>query len=105
MVFRLSNELKLKPSTLIKYSNGTPLQIDLNANLWIHDAIGVGTSYRTGDAFVILLEIQASPNFRMGYAYDYPLTILRTYSSGSHEIMLRYEFTNKSNKVISPRYF
>lgn len=105
MVFRLNNELKLKPSTLIKYSNGTPLQIDLNANLWIHDVIGIGTSYRTGDAILVVLEIQASPNFRMGYAYDYPLTLLKTYSSGSHEIMLRYEFSKNTNKVISPRYF
>ena len=104
-VFRLSHNLALKPSTLVKYANGRPLQIDINTNLWIHDVLGIGVSYRTGDAFIGMLEIQATPNLRFGYAYDYTLTSLNRYSSGSHELMLRYEFAKPVTKVISPRYF
>ncbi len=105
VVFKLSDEIRLKPSTMVKYMSGAPMQIDLNANLWLRDIIGLGASYRTGDAILGMIEVQATPNFRLGYAYDYPLTRLRTYSSGSHEIMLRYEFATKRNKIVSPRYF
>jgi hypothetical protein len=52
-----------------------------------------------------MLEIQASPRFRIGYAYDMALTDIRGYSSGTHEAMLRYEFGFDKKKVISPRYF
>jgi hypothetical protein len=41
----------------------------------------------------------------VGYAYDYPLSILRNYSGGSHEIMLGFEFGNKVRGIRSPRYF
>ncbi|RYE56046.1 MAG: type IX secretion system membrane protein PorP/SprF, partial [Sphingobacteriales bacterium] len=40
-----------------------------------------------------------------GYSYDYSTTSLRTFNSGSHEIMLRYEFGFGSSKILSPRYF
>lgn len=104
-VVKLSEQLALKPSALVKYCNGTPLQIDLNANLWIHDVVGIGASYRSGDALIGMLEIQASETFRFGYAYDYTLSALSRYSSGGHELMMRYEFAKKIPKAVSPRYF
>lgn len=104
-VFTLNHALKLKPSTLIKQVYGAPIQMDLNANLWIHDRIGIGLSYRSLDAPVILAEIQLFEQFRLGYAFDYSHTKLKEYNSGTHEIMLRYEFGYDKGKMITPRYF
>ncbi len=107
-------DLKLKPSILVKAVQAAPIAIDINANLWFYEKFGVGLSYRTasitntgrtGDSIDLLLEAIVSPNLRFGYAYDYSLTDLRNYNSGSHEIMLRYEFTRDINKILSPRYF
>ncbi|MBL7942395.1 MAG: type IX secretion system membrane protein PorP/SprF, partial [Flavobacteriales bacterium] len=43
---------------------------------------------------------------RLGYAYDFTLTDIADYSSGSHEIMLGFDFGKDVDvKVRSPRYF
>lgn len=41
----------------------------------------------------------------LGYAYDFDTTEFSKYNSGSHEFFLRYEFFNKSNGKVSPRFF
>lgn len=104
-VFDINEDLKLKPSTLLKIVRGAPIQLDVNANLWIHDVLSVGLSYRTGDAVSGMLEVQVNDQFRIGYAYDHPISNLVKYNQGTHEIMLRYEFGWERGQVISPRYF
>ncbi|WP_457287978.1 PorP/SprF family type IX secretion system membrane protein [Pedobacter sp. UYP24] len=104
-VFALSDDYKFKPSFLIKGVKGAPIEGDLNATLWIKDIIGIGAQYRTSADVAGLIEIQASPQIRIGYSYDYSTTALRNFNSGSHEIMLRYEFGFSSGKILSPRYF
>lgn len=103
-VTKINPYLKLKPSVLIKVITNSPLQADLNANLIIKDALWIGASYRSGDALVGILEYQINPQFRMGYSYDYTLSDLSRYNTGTHEFMLRYEFGYKI-KAMSPRYF
>lgn len=104
-VFNLSSDFKLKPSGLLKVVSGAPIQADVNVNLWMYDILALGVSYRTGDAAVAMVEIQAAPNFRVGYAYDQSVSGLRHYNSGSHELMIRYEFGYSKDKIITPRYF
>ena len=106
-IFNLSNDYKLKPSTLLKAVEGSPLSFDLNMNIWYQNSLGGGLSYRYKDAVVGMFEIQLSPTLRLGYAYDYTLSSLKTYNvGGSHELMLRYEFNvPKYRKVLSPKYF
>ncbi len=104
-VFKINEDVKLKPSFLYKFVKGAPMELDLNANLWLYDVLGLGVSYRTGDAIVGMAEIQVRNNFRVGYSYDYTITQLQKYNSGSHELILRYEFGFGKTKVITPRYF
>jgi type IX secretion system PorP/SprF family membrane protein len=105
-IYQASEEVKLKPSILIKAANGAPIQYDFNLNTWLLDAVGIGASYRTGDSFVGMVELQISPIFRLGYAYDYTTSNLKTFSNGTHELMLRYEFgIENEQRVLSPRYY
>lgn len=104
-VFKLNRDFKLKPSALLKAVKGAPMQLDLNLNLWMYDVFAIGGSYRTGDAAVAMVEVQAAPNFRIGYAFDYSFGALRHFHSGSHELMLRYEFGYTKDKILTPRYF
>ena len=105
-VFDVSESLKLKPSFLMKAVKGAPFQYDLNLNAWILDIVGLGASYRTGDAYVGMFELQISQAFRLGYAFDYTISNLQRYSKGTHELMLRYEFNNqRTNRILSPRYY
>lgn len=104
-VIHASELIKIKPSVLGKYVEGAPLQLDGNLNVWFNDVIGLGASFRSGDALSAMLEIQATDQLRFGYAYDYAMTKLNNYTSGTHEIMLRYELGFGKTKIITPRYF
>ena len=101
----INEDLKLKPSTMIKMVEGAPIEADFNTNVWLRDIIGLGVSYRTGDAVIGMAEIQANQNLRFGYAYDMTISPLKFYNTGTHEIMIRYEIGNFKNKIKSTRYF
>jgi type IX secretion system PorP/SprF family membrane protein len=104
-VFELSPQLKLKPNILVKAVEGAPVEVDINANLLINEVLWVGLSYRSFDALSLILEFQIGPQFRVGYAYDYTLTELQPFNTGSHELMVNYRFKKKDKKMLTPRYF
>ncbi len=106
-VFNLSNNLALKPTTLVKMTTGAPLQVDVTASFIMMKRFLLGAMYRTGDAVGVLVGFDISQQFHVGYSYDWSLG-LRTpvYNQGSHEIMLRYDFIfNSKRQIQSPRYF
>jgi type IX secretion system PorP/SprF family membrane protein len=106
VVIPLSQDVKLKPSTLIKLVEGAPLQVDVNANVWFYDAVAAGLSYRiSAGTLVSMVEIQATKQIRIGYAYDAALGQSKVVGRGSHEVMARYEFGYVKAKILSPRYF
>ncbi|MFD0760646.1 type IX secretion system membrane protein PorP/SprF [Lutibacter aestuarii] len=107
-VFDLNENLKLKPSFMTKYTKGAPLSLDLTANFLFNETFWLGGSYRfNGEqrAFGALVDFQVSDQFRVGYTYEIPTGEIRPYTSGSHEILLMYEFKFLKNKQKSPRYF
>lgn len=83
----INEEVQLKPSFLIKATSGAPIEADLNTNLWLKNMFGMGLSYRTSESILGLAEIQLTPQFRFGYAYDMPFK-----RPNSHELFIRYEF-------------
>ncbi len=102
-VFPLSDVVVAKPSIMLKSVSGAPLQCDFNFNIWLNNVIGFGGSYRTGDAVLGLIEVQASTQFRVGYAFEQKVKVINT---SVHEIMMRYEFGGLIRKrVLSPRYY
>lgn len=101
-VFNLGENVKFKPSVLCKYVKNAPFQADINAAFLFKEALWVGASYRTGDAVVLMTEYNFSKGIRIGYAYDITLSELNDYSSGTHEIMIAYEFMKKET-YLSPR--
>jgi len=105
VVIKANEELQFKPSVLFKYVAGAPYQFDINLNTYFKNRFGIGASYRTGDALVGLVDFFLSPQLRMGYAYGYPLSNLNAYTSGSHELMIGYDFRFKKDGIFSPRLF
>lgn len=103
-VVELDKDFKIVPSFLFKGIQGAPVQIDFNANLWIKDSFSIGAQYRSSSSIAAMMEVQISPQIRVGYSYDRSLTKLANFNSASHEIMLRYEF-GFEKEVLSPRYF
>jgi type IX secretion system PorP/SprF family membrane protein len=105
MVFNLSPKVDFKPSLLLKYTPAAPVQADINVHFLFNKIIWLGASYRTENILVLMLEVNATRSLRFGYAFDLNLGEIVTYSSGSHEIMLSYDFGKTIVKSSSPRYF
>lgn len=102
-VFDLGENIKLKPSTMIKATGGSPISVDLSANVLFNDVVEAGLSYRFDDSISAMIGFQVSPDFRIGYAYDYTISDYGVDNSGSHEIILLFEFNRRNIK--SPRFF
>lgn len=99
----LNDDFKLKPNFLMKYVDGSPLQIDMNANLLIKEKIWLGASYRSMDSFEAVAQLYVSPAISLGYSYDFVATELARVQKGSHEIMLQFRFGIKDKNA--PRCF
>ncbi len=106
-IFTLSPSLKLKPNFLVKYVDGAPVNVDINASLLIKEILWIGCSYRMKNSINPLIEMLFTQKLRVGLAYDIPTAKMAGVYSGSPEVMINYRFIPKKKvtRVISPRYF
>jgi type IX secretion system PorP/SprF family membrane protein len=105
-VFQLNDNLKLKPAFMAKSVAGTPIAFDITTNVLINDKVEIGAAYRFDDSVSGLVNISLTPALRVGYSYDYTVSNLGKFNSGSHEIFLLFNI----NKLVkgydkSPRFF
>ena len=105
--YPISNNLVLKPSTMVKYVDGAPLSVDLNMSCLINKKLWLGVSYRSSNNLVWITELNIAQFIRIGYSYDFGFNQLQKYSNGSHELFLGADF--KLKKIDTPgrdtRYF
>ncbi len=103
-VYDISDNLSLKPSMILKATAGAPLSLDLSLNALIKRFLELGLSWRYKDSVSFLINTKVTDNIRIGYAYDYTLSELSNYNSGSHELILLITIPRDKN-LVSPRFF
>jgi len=91
-LFDKNKNLKIKPTFLLKYTNGSPITADITANFFINEKLWLAAMYRTNDSFGGLINIKVIDNIFVGYAYDFIVSDLNPYTSGSHEILMNFQF-------------
>lgn len=104
-VLPVNDNLKLKPTFMVKAVTGAPLIADVGVHALFHETFWLGASFRSGDSWAAITQFQINNQLRMGYSYDFTTTELKKYSSGTHEITLGYDFSFNKKKVVTPRYF
>ncbi len=104
-VFQLSENVKLKPSILVKSAFETPISCDVNLNALFYNRLELGGSYRLDDSFSGLVGFQISKNIRLGYAYDHVTSDLKAVGSSSYEIVVNFNLIFKQKRIITPRFF
>lgn len=108
-VFELNPSLKFKPAFMAKGVSGSPLSMDLTTNFLINNRLELGAGYRWDDSVSGLINFYVTPSLRIGYSYDYTLSNLGKYNSGTHEIFLLFDLdtSRMSSKGYdkSPRFF
>ena len=97
--------VRFKPSVLFKYQPTAPWGLDINAQFLLNNKLWLGASWRMDDALVGMVQWQASSWFRIGYAYDYPISDLADFTSGSHEFLLGIDLNFFRKGMVSPRWF
>lgn len=110
--FTLGDNFTLKSSTLVQTIETGTTQFDVTAIGVYKNMIWLGASYRHTDAVVFMAGAQAGP-FKFGYSYDYTLSDIGKYSSGSHELFLELQIFKaesssqtpwlKRNRIYSPK--
>ena len=102
--FAANPKLVIKPSLLVKYVNGAPVNIDINTSVLFNKVFWLGASYRSSGSIILITEYNISDFLRIGYSYDFILGNLKKYNSGSHELFIGVDFAIGKQKTISPRY-
>jgi type IX secretion system PorP/SprF family membrane protein len=105
-VFKLSESIDLKPTTFVKATSGAPIEADLTTTFIFKKKLNTGLMFRTGDAAGVLVGYNITPEFHIGYSFDwsYGLKTFK-YNSGSHEIMISYDFVGKGKEKSKARFF
>ncbi len=104
-LFAINDNFKLKPQIMTKAVQNAPVEWDINLNALIRETLWLGASYRTGADVSAIVGYQFSPQFLASLSYDYTLTDIRNYNSGSIEFGLNYLFSFRGKKIVTPRYF
>lgn len=104
-MFRVSREVFLKPSTIVRVSEDGPFQFDLNMSTMFKNKYWITATYRYDYGAVLAAHIYVNDQFHFGYAYDLPLNGLLAEQSGTHELFIGYDFNIYKKKTVSPRNF
>ena len=104
-VFDISDSIKLKPAGMVKIVRGSPIQMDLSANIYFNEKITFGAAYRLDAAISAIAGFALSDRAFIGFAYDYQTTAIQKFSSGSYEMILRFTIPRKGERILTPRFF
>ncbi len=97
--FNLGQDFILEPCVLVKYVAPVPVQVDGGLKLTYKNTVWIGANYRTNDAVSALLGYMFKNWLMVGYSYDYSITPIRKYNSGTHEVMLGIRFLPPKKNV------
>lgn len=122
-VIYLNNDIKLKPSVMIREDLKGPTNIDLNVFVLLQERLWLGASYRAGmnlwgkaaltssvdpgTAISVMAEVFVSDNMRLGYSYDLSTNGISRYQRGSHELSIGILFPHNKrvDNTRCARYF
>lgn len=108
--FPFNDKVSFSPNLLVKYVQDAPINFDINANFIFYERFVAGFSGRYGtsgtfDSVDLLMMYQLSSNLGLGLGYDFTMSEIKDHSSGSYEIMLRYDLGREKGDLENPRYF
>ncbi|MFH2095196.1 MAG: type IX secretion system membrane protein PorP/SprF [Bacteroidota bacterium] len=84
----IDEEFIMTPSFMFNTTFSSPSQLDINVKVDYLKKVFGALSYRYNDAVVLMAGIRIKQQFNVAYSYDIVTSSLRTYNSGSHEIVL-----------------
>ncbi|MBK8700854.1 MAG: PorP/SprF family type IX secretion system membrane protein [Saprospiraceae bacterium] len=112
--FPVRRYLFIHAQTLLKFSENAPFDVDLSLSATLDEKYTGGINYRLGGArgdigesIDLMFGFKVTEDMLIGFSNDFSISKLRSYSNGSIELLIQYDFGNKKNRVVvvNPRYF
>ena len=91
------SNLAIEPSLLVKSTEVSPTQFDLNARVIIENNYWAGLSLRSTESLIVLAGLNMGSLF-LSYSYDYGISSLSSLASGSHEISLGFNINDNRKR-------
>lgn len=104
-VMNISENIKFKPSTTIRFVSGSPVSAEFTAAVLLHDQLWLGGMYRNDGSLGAMVKFDLTNKLSVGYSYDLSQSDLRPYNQGTHEVYISYDIAFRNRKILSPRYF
>jgi type IX secretion system PorP/SprF family membrane protein len=98
--YMINRELSLEPTVIFRKAKATPVQVDFNVRAWYgkrqwdDTKIWAGLSFRSQDAFIVMVGCTYQRKIEVGFSYDIGVNKLRTFNTGSYELMLGFKFND-----------
>jgi hypothetical protein len=87
----------MEPYLVTRNISKNTFQFDLGSRFSYNKKIFGTFGYRLKDVFIFAIGVKQN-NFSFSYSYDLTTSILRQYSYGSHEILLRYQIVRNNKR-------
>ena len=90
-------DFELEPSVMLKMTELTPLQVDINLKFFIKQDYWFGISVRPKDSFIVNVGVKYK-QYYFGYAYDVTFSDLSNYTWGSQEFIFGVNIGENTKK-------
>ncbi len=103
-LFKLNKSISLQPSALLRVNLDDKTFFDISATCILMNTLMLGSSYRTTNQIIGIVGYQITPQFRFTYSLDYDIDPIGSYSNGTHEVAIQFNFGHKINSP-DPKFF
>jgi type IX secretion system PorP/SprF family membrane protein len=97
-MFDLAENVQVQQNLMLKYVVNAPLSADINVSFVFAERVLLGVTYRVGASIDAVLQWHISKQLKIAAAYDFSITQLQRYNSGSIEAMISYCFVKQNEK-------
>jgi type IX secretion system PorP/SprF family membrane protein len=104
-IIHVSDQIVLKPSVLVKATEGAPVSYDININALFAKVLWAGLTLRSKSAIGLNTQLQINDRIRFGYTYEYPFNPTAFGNYGTHELMVQVDFAVFSNQLLTQKYY
>jgi type IX secretion system PorP/SprF family membrane protein len=104
-VFNYGRKWTYKVMGLVKLHDSLTPSVDAGMMAYYGSTVGFGVSNRLNDAWIAMAEFQLGDYARIIYSFDYTSSFLKSYSNGTHELMIKFFLSSNYRGQVSPRLF
>ncbi|MEX1002276.1 MAG: type IX secretion system membrane protein PorP/SprF [Crocinitomicaceae bacterium] len=90
--FKIGDDWAIEPTTLLKLGLPAPVKLDVNVRGIYKESVWLGFGWRSNDAITTMVGYTYKKMLSIGYAFDISTTQLKSFNTGTHELMLGIKF-------------